>query len=86
MNSFNKFSTLAWIQTFKKTTLLVFTVLLSLPSFLIIAQPVNNLVKDVTMAAPNAAALGKYGDYRNTKTPKHQNTKTPKHQNTLLFH
>ena len=27
------------------------------------AQPVNNLVKDVTMPAPNAAALGKYGDY-----------------------
>jgi RHS repeat-associated protein len=27
------------------------------------AQPTNNLIKDVTMAAPNAAALGKYGDY-----------------------
>ncbi len=26
------------------------------------AQPVNNAVKDVTMAAPNAASLGKYGD------------------------
>jgi hypothetical protein len=29
----------------------------------LIAQPTNNLIKDVTMAAPNAAALGKYGDY-----------------------
>ena len=28
-----------------------------------IAQPVNNYAKDVTMPAPNAAALGKYGDY-----------------------
>ncbi len=27
------------------------------------AQPVNNQIKDVTMPAPNAAALGKYGDY-----------------------
>ena len=27
------------------------------------AQPVNNLIKDVTMPAPNAASLGKYGDY-----------------------
>ncbi|MBL7818777.1 MAG: RHS repeat-associated core domain-containing protein [Saprospiraceae bacterium] len=37
-------------------------------SFLIIAnfisaQPVNNYAKDVSMPAPNAAALGKYGDY-----------------------
>ena len=28
-----------------------------------IAQPVNNYAKDVSMPAPNAAALGKYGDY-----------------------
>ena len=27
------------------------------------AQPVNNYAKDVVMPAPNAAALGKYGDY-----------------------
>jgi hypothetical protein len=32
-----------------------------LPVFLM-AQPINNLVKDVVMPAPNAAALGKYGD------------------------
>jgi hypothetical protein len=29
----------------------------------LLAQPTNNLIKDATMAAPNAAALGKYGDY-----------------------
>jgi Domain of unknown function (DUF6443) len=29
----------------------------------IFAQPVNNYAKDVSMPAPNAAALGKYGDY-----------------------
>ena len=36
---------------------------LLLDSFNAFTQPINNLVKDVTMAAPNAAALGKYGDY-----------------------
>ncbi len=30
---------------------------------LISAQPVNNYTKDVAMPAPNAAALGKFGDY-----------------------
>ena len=32
-------------------------------STLLEAQPVNSHVKDVVMPAPNAAALGKYGDY-----------------------
>lgn len=31
-------------------------------SFLLAAQPIQTFVKDVTMPAPNAAALGKYGD------------------------
>ncbi|MCB9082411.1 MAG: RHS repeat protein [Lewinellaceae bacterium] len=39
---------------------------LSIPLFGLVislqAQPVNTLIKDVSMAAPNAAALGKYGD------------------------
>jgi RHS repeat-associated protein len=42
-----------------KTTL--FTLLLLLP-FAIFGQPVNNYVNNVTMPAPNAASLGKYGD------------------------
>ncbi len=35
---------------------------LSILSGNLYAQPVNNLVKDVVMPPPNAAALGKYGD------------------------
>jgi RHS repeat-associated protein len=38
-------------------------VLLLTGTFKAVAQPVNNYTKDVSMPAPNAAALGKYGDY-----------------------
>ena len=31
--------------------------------FILQAQPINNYTKDVAMPAPNAAALGKFGDY-----------------------
>ena len=41
--------------------LLIFS--FSITSFIAFAQPTNNLIKDVTMPAPNAASLGKYGDY-----------------------
>jgi RHS repeat-associated protein len=46
-----------------KTMRVIAGVLLLLGAFQTFAQPVNNQIKDVTMPAPNAAALGKYGDY-----------------------
>ena len=44
----------------KINILLVYLLLAS--SSLLFAQPINNSIKDVTMPAPNAASLGKYGD------------------------
>jgi hypothetical protein len=46
-----------------KTMRVIAGVLLLLGAVQTFAQPVNNQIKDVTMPAPNAAALGKYGDY-----------------------
>jgi RHS repeat-associated protein len=46
-----------------KTMRVIAGFLLLLGAVQTFAQPVNNQIKDVTMPAPNAAALGKYGDY-----------------------
>jgi hypothetical protein len=57
LNQFNTISTKSnWLKAF-------FILLLISTDIILNAQPVNNFVKDVTMPAPNAAALGKYGDY-----------------------
>ena len=51
----------AHILLFKQIVIFIF--FFTFQNIVLKAQPVNNLVKDVTMPAPNAAALGKYGDY-----------------------
>lgn len=51
-------------QYFKiyKTTRHIAVFILSVIGFTSMAQPVNNLVKDVVMPPPNVASLGKYGE------------------------
>ena len=49
-------------STFRICQLTTIACLFVLVAFGLKAQPINNLVKDVVMPAPNAASLGKYGD------------------------
>jgi hypothetical protein len=49
-------------STIHKVAFYIAIIIFLFGSFEAFAQPVNNLVKDVVMPAPNAAALGKYGD------------------------
>ena len=50
-------------MTSSRITLILGFIRLLISTSTVFAQPVNNYVKDVSMPAPNAAALGKYGDY-----------------------